>query len=272
MTPSTRVRVGAVSYLNTKPLVYGLRPDDARIDLTYDLPSRLAEALHEGRLDVALIPSIEVFRNPGYAIVSDACIAAHGRALSVRLLGRVPLREARSLALDEGSRTSVALARILLNERFGLEPALQPFPIGARIEDTPADAVLVIGDRAIHPPRGGFVENWDLGEEWQRCTGLPFVFAVWAARDDGVAPVVAAALSLSRDLGVANLETIAAREASAVDLTRDACLAYLRENLHFRLGPSELRGLETFYRSARRLGLVADDWRGRFAGVARGRL
>ncbi len=252
--------------------MYGLEPATAGIELVYDLPSRLAEALHAGRLDVALIPSVEVFRNPAYVVVSDACIAARGRVLSVRLLGRVPLRDVRTLALDEGSRTSVALARLLLRERFGLEPALQPFPIGAGIDDTTADAVLVIGDRAIHPPGGGFVEDWDLGEEWQRWTGLPFVFAVWAAREDGVPPAVAAALSGSRDLGVANLAAIAAREASGVGLTRDACLAYLRDNLYFHLGPAERRGLDAFYRSARRLGVVAGDWSGRFTAAPSGRL
>jgi chorismate dehydratase len=264
LSPRRPVRIGAVSYLNTKPLVYGLDRQAPAIEVVYDLPSRLADALGAGRLDVALIPSVELFREPTYAIVSDACIAARGPVLSVRLFARVPLHRVRSVALDEGSRTSVALTRILLRERFGLTPELRPFPIGARIDDTPADAVLMIGDRAIHPPLEAFVEVWDLGEEWARWAGLPFVFAVWAARADVELPGVGAALSASRDLGVANVAAIATREAAAVGLSHAACVSYLTRNLHFSLGPSELGGLETFYRHSSRLDLAPRGWTARF--------
>jgi chorismate dehydratase len=256
-----RLRIGAVSYLNTKPLVHDLARLAPEADVVYDLPSRLADDLATGGLDVALIPSVELFRGARYTIVSDACIACRGPVLSVKVLARVPLPRVRTLALDEGSRTSAALTRILLRERFGLEPELRPFPIGARPEDVDADAVLVIGDRAIPRPPRPFAETWDLGEEWCRWAGLPFVFAVWTAREHADLADVGVALSAARDLGVTNLEAIAAREASAVGLTADACLAYLRDNLHFRLGPDELRGLTRFHSHAARLGLAPADWR-----------
>ena len=156
-----------------------LRP---QAELRFDLPSRLADDLAAGRLDVALIPSIEFFQNPDYTIVSDACIACRGPVLSVKLFSRVPVQQIRTLALDEGSRTSAALVRILLKERFGIATrdwsrcrSAPRWPMPA------ADAVLLIGDRAIHSPPGRFAEVWDLGDEWCRWAGLPFVFAMWVA-------------------------------------------------------------------------------------------
>src|SRR5215467_9259516 len=148
------MRIGAVSYLNTKPLVYGLAELAPQHELVFDLPSRLADDLAAGRLDVALIPSIEYFQHPGYTIVSDACIACRGPVRSVKLFSRVPMSSIETLALDEGSRTSVALVRILLNERLGIDPALIPLPIDARPDAIEADALLLIGDRAIQPPSG----------------------------------------------------------------------------------------------------------------------
>ena len=112
--------------------------------------SALALPFAAGRFDVALIPSIEFFQDSGYRIVSDACIGCRGPVLSVKLFCRIPAKTIERLALDEGSRTSVALARILLKQRYGIEPRLEPLPIGAGIDDTDADAVLLIGDRAIH--------------------------------------------------------------------------------------------------------------------------
>ncbi len=108
------MRIGAVNYLNSKPLVYGFEQSAPGLRLLYDLPSRLADSLAAGRLDVALVTSVEWLRQPGHVIVSDACVACRGPVLSVKLYFRVPPTEVRTLALDEGSRTSAALAQILL--------------------------------------------------------------------------------------------------------------------------------------------------------------
>lgn len=249
------LRVGAVSYLNTKPLVYGLEscPD---IELSYDLPSRLADKLSAAELDVALIPSIEVFQDPTYRVISDACIGCRGPVWSVKLLSRTPIAAIKTLALDEGSRTSVALVRILLEQRYGMRPQLLPLPIGAIPEQAAADAVLVIGDRAMHTAPDTFHDVWDLGSEWCTWSGLSFVFAMWTARGgcecSGLAPI----LQQARDAGIANLASIARSEAPRLNLDEQQCLSYLRDNLYFFLGPRERRGLELFRRHAVALGLA----------------
>jgi chorismate dehydratase len=248
------MRIGAVSYLNTKPLVYRLAELAPQHELVFDLPSRLADQLAAGTLDVALIPSVEFFERPDYQIVSDACIGCRGPVRSVKLLSRVPLPQIRTLALDEGSRTSAALVQILLRERFDLTPTLVPFPIDAQPESIAADALLMIGDRAMHLPAGEYAAEWDLGDVWCRWAELPFVFAMWVARKGSGFRVqgsddldnLASLLSQSRDLGVANVEQIARDEHSRHGLSYDDCLTYFRDHLHFTLGPRELAGLRLF--------------------------
>ena len=255
--PST-IRVGAVNYLNTKPLIYGLSESAAHIELVLDLPSRLADDLAAGRLDVALIPSIECFQNPTYTIVSDACIGCRGPVWSVKLFSRVEPARIRTLALDEGSRTSAALVRILLNQRYGIEPELLPLPIGHTVQDTQADAVLLIGDRAMHSPPGPFAEVWDLGDQWCRWSELPMVFAMWTARPGVPLDLVDGPLREARDAGLANIETIAEREAAALGLSHPECVQYLKHHLHFHLGPREQQGLQLYYDLASRMGLAPE--------------
>jgi chorismate dehydratase len=258
MNAQARLRVGAVNYLNTRPLVYEFERHAPHAELILDYPSRLADDLAAGRLDVALIPSIEYFREPTYSIISNACIACRGPVLSVKLFSRVEPEAIRTLALDEGSRTSVALVRILLDERHGVRPTLAPLPVEASLADTSADAVLLIGDRAIHSPGGNFRCVWDLGDEWCRWAELPFVFAMWVARAGVETGGLEAALARARDAGLAHLEEIAAREAAPLGLTRPQCLSYLRDNLYFYLGEREQRGLELFYTKAAQLGLAPE--------------
>lgn len=266
--PHRRLRVGAVQYLNTRPLVHGLA--GPAIDLGFDLPSRLADRLSGGLLDVALIPVVEVFRGR-HRVISDACIGCHGPVMSVKLLFRTAPQRVATLAVDEGSRTSAALARILLAERHGVVPAVEPLPIGAGPADTSADAVLLIGDRAIGAglATGSFQVVWDLGDEWCRWTGLPFVFAVWAARTGVDAAPVEPLLARARDSGKANLAAIAAAEAGSHGLTVPQCLSYLRDNLHYDLGPREREALAAFQRLAARLGLApaADASPGRSVAI-----
>jgi chorismate dehydratase len=255
-TAGDRIRVGAVTYLNAKPLVAALAEVAPRAEIVIDHPSRLAEALAAGRLDVAMIPSIEYARHPGYTIVSDACIACDGPVRSVKLYGRVPVEDVHTLALDEGSRTSAALARILLKERFGVTPRTEPLPIGATVADSRADAVLLIGDRGMTPSNGAFEFVWDLGEQWSQWTGLPFVFALWIARPAVDLRGFDQALAAARDRGLRRLAEIARREAPAVGIPEQDCLSYLHDNLEFRLGPRQRRGLERFFALAAGHGLA----------------
>ncbi len=253
---ATNLQLGAVSYLNTKPLVFDLAELAPSVDVHFDYPSRLADRLARGELDVALIPSIEFFQNPEYTIISDACIGCRGPVLSVKLFSRLPMSEIRTLALDEGSRTSAALTKILLHERFGIKPTLQKLPLDQGLQDATTDAVLLIGDRAIFSPTGHWHEIWDLGDEWCRWAELPFVFAMWVARPGIDTSEIAVALSAARDRGVAHLTEIAQHEAAPLGLTVPQCLSYLRDNLYFYFGPRELRGLTLYYERAVRLGLA----------------
>jgi chorismate dehydratase len=251
-----RIRVGAVNYLNSKPLVFDLTRLAPSAEVVFDYPSRLGDRLASGDLDVALIPSIDYLAHRDYSIVSDACIACRGPVMSVKIFFRVPADKTQSLALDAGSHSSAVLAQILLSEQHHITPELVPLALGKSLEDTRADAVLLIGDRAIHSPPGRFAEVWDLGDTWCRWTELPFVFAMWVARADADLCGLDTALTAARDLGVKNIEAIADREAAPLGLTRPQCVAYLRDNLHFYFGPRERRGLTLFQEKAAALGLV----------------
>jgi chorismate dehydratase len=249
-TVDRRVRIGAVQYLNARPLTVALAELAPRAEITVDLPSRLADGLAAGRLDVALIPSIEFLRHPDCTIVSDVCIACEGPVKSVMLYGRVPVEKIGSLALDEGSRTSATLARVMLKERFGLTPRLEPLPIGATLSDTAADAVVLIGDRGMVPPKEPFAFVWDLGEQWLRWIGLPFVFAMWIARPNLELDGLDALFAAAREEGLQRLESIAKEAYGQIGISYEECLVYLRDHLTFHLGQRQWRALETFCRLA----------------------
>ena len=253
---SERLRIGAVNYLNTKPLVYGLSERLPEAEIVFDLPSRLADLLAAGDLDVALVPSITLADHSEWSIVSDACIGCRGPVLSVKVMFREPPEQVRSLALDEGSRTSAVLAQILLQELYGVQPQLSRLPIGESLTSTSADAVLVIGDRAINNDDCDFVEVWDLGDRWCRWSELPFVFAMWVARPGIDTVGLGAALGAARDDGCQHLPEIACEQAAAMQLPAELIQEYLHRNLHFCLDKQQLQGLDCFYQQAAKLGLI----------------
>ena len=229
-------------------------------ELIFDLPSRLADRLHSGDLDVALVPSIEAV-NHQYKIVSDACIACRGEVWSVKLMCRSDKMRIETLALDEGSRTSSVLAQIILAQNFDVHPQLQPLEIEADWRDCSADAVLIIGDRAMKACDSRFPIEFDLGKLWYDWTGLSFVFAVWAARESArCSPTeldqISKILSTARDQGIANVERIAREQSLHYDLTYEESLTYLNEHLHFTLGEREKMGLEMYFRYASRMWLL----------------
>lgn len=239
-------RIGAVSYLNSKPLIEGLAELCPEAELILDFPSRLADGLARGALDVALIPSVESFSDPDYEVVSNGCVATHGPVFSVKLYFRKHPGDVRSIALDEGSRTSAALARVMLEERFGVQPTIERLPIGNTTETTQADAILLIGDRAMSAPKEQFHTVWDLGEEWVTWTGLPFVFAMWVARKDADLGQIPEKLNAARDLGLQRIEPISQKGAAALNLPLDMVRTYFTRNLHFTLGSAEQTGLRLF--------------------------
>jgi chorismate dehydratase len=253
---AAQMQIGAVSYLNSRPLIEGLEGLLPSANLVLDYPSRLADALSNGQLDVALIPSIEYFRRPGYEVISDACVAARGEVLSVKLYCRVHPGQIRTLALDEGSRTSAALTKVILAERYGVIPKTEPLRMESTTTDSSADAVLLIGDRAMHSPEESFVEVMDLGQFWYDWTGLPFVFAMWVARREVNTEGVDEALSHARDLGIANVADIAREEAPRLGISESLAHNYLTRNLHYHLTSAERSGLKLFSELAAQHNLV----------------
>jgi len=250
------IRIGAVNYLNTKPLIHDLERLAPAARLLLDYPSRLAEQLAAGRLDVARIPIIEYFRAGSYRLLPDIAIASHGPVLSVTLFSRQPWRQIRRVALDEGSRTSSALAQVLLRRRYDVQAEIVPLPLDRHAEDVDADAVLLIGDRAMHACLPGFRHAFDLGQEWHDWTGLPFVYAAWAVRAGVDLGPVAEALYEARRRGCAEVGPIAAREAPRLGLDAGFCRRYLANIIRFDFGPRELAGLHHYYMLASELGLA----------------
>ena len=253
---SAKIRIGAVSYLNTKPLVYELEALAPQAELILDYPSRLADQLARGDLDVALIPMIEYFRAGTYRLVPNIAIASNGPVLSVTLFSRTPWSEIRRVALDEGSRTSAALTQVLLRKKYGVQPELCPLPLDLPAEDADADAVLLIGDRAMQACLPGFRYAFDLGQEWHDWTGLPFVYAAWAVREGVDLGSVLDALQEAKRRGLDNIGPIAAREAPSLQLDAGFCRRYLANIIRFDLGPRELTGLRHYYQLASELGLA----------------
>ena len=250
------VRLGAVSYLNTKPLVHGL---DARADLfevRFDVPAQCAALLHEGRIDLGLIPAIEYLRGD-YRIVPGVAIGSDGPVASVEIFSRVPVEQITTLAMDISSRTSVALTRILCAQRWHIAPKLTPAEPDVRAMLARAEAALIIGDPAlaIDPSQHG-LHKIDLGSEGQQLTGLPFVYAMWCGRQGACGPEHVAELNAARARGTADIAGIARAEARG-DRAREAQVAaYLRDNLRYGLGEREIAGLRRFHELAAEQGLV----------------
>ncbi len=257
----SEVRVGAVSYLNAKPLYYRLEDFAPGVRLSMDVPSRLAEQLAADELDVALIPSVEYLRGVanGYEILSGFAIAARGPVRSVKLYSRVPFSRIERLALDEGSRTSQALTRVWLDAAHGVRPNLiESLPLGVPVEESTADAVLLIGDRAMKPPVGPFHAVVDLAEAWNALTGLPFVFALWVTRAGRNLGKLPEALARSRAEGLAHADELARVHGQRLGLDTRTCLDYLTRVLSYELGAPEVAGLRRFAQMAAAMGLAPE--------------
>jgi chorismate dehydratase len=251
------IRLGAVSYLNTRPLVHGLEGRSGRFELRFDVPAKCAELLHANEVDLGLIPSIE-YPGHGYSIVPGVSIASDGPVASVAIFSKVPTERIRSIALDTSSRTSVALLRVLCARWFEIEPSLvhKPPDLDRMVER--CDAALVIGDNALFADhRARDLEKVDLGEEWTGMTGLPFVYAFWAGRPGVVGAQDVAALQEARDQG-RNATAAIGRQAfpGSPEQAARADL-YLRENVKYALAEPEIAGLRRFYDLAAEVGVLS---------------
>lgn len=255
------IRVGAVSYLNAKPLYYRLEEFAPGARLSMEVPSRLAEKLSAGELDVALIPSVEYLRGAsrGYEILPGFAIGARGPVRSVKLFSKTPIAGIERLALDVGSRTSQALVQVWLEAAHGVRPrTIEALPLGVSALESTADAVLVIGDRAMKVPDEPFSEVVDMAEAWRELTGLPFVFALWVARAGADLGEIPAALERCRAEGLAHADVLSRIHGPRLGLDFGTCYDYLTRVLSYDLGEPELAGLRRFAEMAARLGLAPE--------------
>jgi chorismate dehydratase len=251
------VRIGAVSYLNARPLVVGLESRPDRFSVRYDLPSTCARLLHAHEIDLGLIPSIEYLRGEGFAIVPDCAVASDGPVESVAIFTKVPMDRVGSIALDLSSRTSVALTRVMTAKYYGIAPEFLDEGPDLEVMTRRADAALLIGDPALFADyRRLGLEKIDLGEAWKQFTGLPFVYAFWTGPAGALTADDVDALQHARAEGAARPDLVA--QTFFPDDAGRAAVGerYLRENIRFRLGDSEKAGLERFFQLAAEVGVV----------------
>lgn len=243
----------AVSYLNTVPLVWGLLKDPAQsgiFDLRFAVPSVCADQLACGEADIGIVPVIEMERQK-LSYFREVGIASHGPVRSILLISKVPFREIRTLATDSGSRTSVMLSRIILAEKYGVEPEVISHPPDLAAMLGVADAALLIGDAALRvDPSTLPFETLDLGEEWTNLTGLPMVFAVWAGRKEAIVEPYGAAFAASCSYGLSRINDIVRTETLQRGFAEPLVREYLTRHIHFTFSASHLTAIETYLKHA----------------------
>jgi chorismate dehydratase len=250
------VRLGAVSYLNARPLTWSL-DGDPRWQIRYDLPSACAGVLARGEVDLALVSSVEYLRSADYRLVPGVGIGSRGPVASIGLFTRKPVQDVRSVALDTSSLTSVALVRILCERQFGIGPAFVSHAPDLAAMTAACDAALLIGDPALEADPGPLgLTKIDLGEEWTAMTGLPFIYAAWTGRFGAASRDEVAALQEAQARGVADFDRIAEEYAAGDAARAERARRYLRDNMRYGLGPDEIAGLQLFLDYAAGLGIA----------------
>jgi predicted solute-binding protein len=254
--------VCAVSYLNTVPLVWGLlRSPDPELreifDLSFELPSVCADQLASGQADIGIVPVIEMARQE-LDYFRGTGIACHGPVRSILLISKVPFPRIQTLAADAGSRSSVMLARVILAEKYGVEPKVQALPADLTLMLGHADAALIIGDPALKlDPASLVFETLDLGGEWNSMTGLPMVFAVWAGRKEVMQERYERAFQASCRYGIEHVSDIAREQPQLRGISEDLAREYLTRHIVFELGERDHQGMKLYLESALRLERVA---------------
>jgi chorismate dehydratase len=253
-----RPRIAASSYLNTAPLIwsflYGSKQNTVEL-FTHEAPSRCAEMLANGEVDAALVPVIEYQRIPDVVIVPDVCVGSRVAVRSVVIAGKQNnLKKIKRVALDDSSRTSVALIKIIFREFLGFEPEWQTLPPDLRSMLEHNDAALIIGDPAMKIPRDKF-RVFDLATLWHEFTGLGFVFAMWMAGTNSAEQVRSIDFKACRDEGLANLDDIAARDRAQTS-SPEEIKDYLTRNIAFQMDEEMMKGLQLYFELAHKHGLI----------------
>ena len=259
-----RLRISAISYLNTAPLMWDFEHGQAgrEFEISYTVPSLCAKALAEGTADIGIIPAAAYAQIPGLQVLPEVAIASRRAVRSILLVSQIPVELVRTVALDTSSMTSVALTKIFFEKWMGggrtftsMEPDIEKML-------NECDAGLLIGDPALQVDRQRY-HTVDLAEEWIRYTGKPFVFAFWAVRGEALREAdpaidLACVFRNSRDHGLRpeSLELISREWAPRLRLGEADVRSYLAENIHYELDPGCIEGLRLFYRFAAELNLL----------------
>ena len=268
-TGMRRLRISAISYLNTAPLMWDFEHSDtgSEFDISYTLPSACARALEAGTADIGIIPAAAYAQVPGLMALPGVAIASRRPVRSILLVSRVPVDQIRTVALDTSSMTSVALTKILFEKWLGGGRMFAPMAPDIEKMLARHDAGLMIGDPALQIDRSRYL-TLDLAEEWIRYTGRPFVFAFWAVRRQALqqdalreassSQDLAAVFQQSRDHGLApaSLDQIAREWAPRLGIGEAGVRSYLTENIYYHLDPPCLEGLQLFYRYAAEIGAL----------------
>jgi chorismate dehydratase len=264
-----RLRISAISYLNTAPLMWDFEHGHptssgtrSAFDISYTIPSKCAANLREGSADIGIIPAAAYTRIPDLVIVPGVAIASRRAVRSILLVSKVPLEKIETVALDTSSMTSVALTKVLFAKWWGGGRTFSAMAPDIEQMLEMHDAGLVIGDPALKVDRSRYL-TYDLAEEWIRLTGKPFVFAFWAVRQSALKDApgdldLAAVFQESRDHGLLpeSLQRIARDWAPRLGLSLEDVNSYLTENIYYSLDPACLEGMKIFYQYAQECGAL----------------
>lgn len=259
-----RLRISAISYLNTGPLMWDFEHGGAgrHFDISFTLPSSCARALAEGTADIGIIPAAAYPQISGLQILPEVAIASRRAVRSILLVSKMSIEKVRTVALDTSSLTSVALTKVLFEKWLGGGRTFTPMAPDIDKMLAEHDAGLVIGDPALKVDRSRY-HTLDLAEEWIRHTGKPFVFAFWAVREAAMREAdpaldLATIFRDSRDHGLqdASLRQLACEWAPRLGLSETEVRTYLTESIHYQLDAGCLEGLRLFYRSASEIGAL----------------
>ena len=289
----TELRISIVEFLNTAPLVWGFTegPLRGRYDLSFTVPSLCAEALRSGQADVAIIPAIEYQRMDGMVVLPEMAVAAKGEVRSILVLAKKPIEQAKRIALDTDSRSSVALTRLLCKSFWRIAPEFIDAPPDPAAMLKEADAALVIGDpalrirlkvdafltkaasgrtgakgcgcdEAVSPKEDQIVPGidtlfvYDVAEQWRQMTGKPCVLAIWVGQRELITQEVVADFLASKEYGLARIGEIAEAASLKLELPPRDLEIYLRDNIDFSLDAANLEGLELYFRQCAAAGLI----------------
>lgn len=253
-----KLKVGAVSYMNARPLVWGLEKMQEVVELYFEVPSKLCQMFDDGLLDVALLPAIRYFDNDEYRIIPGISISTKGMVESVNLFLKKDINSIKEVALDTNSLSSRVLTAIILQKRYGLNPDFVDWNNGLDIDRSNSDAILLIGDNAMKIKNQKYMVL-DLGDEWYKLTHLPFVFAFWVTKCDKKLHGFDKILQKTKKNGIKAIDEISEIEARRLNFSKHECLNYLSKSIIYDLGENEVKGLKKFYDYALKLGLIGQN-------------